>query len=194
MIEYTALSLADASSALHDIARDAESAFGHLDVQQLNWKPEADRWSVAQCFEHLVTGNRLMLRAAHDALDGAQRTIWQRVPLMPRVLGSLMIRSQSPGVSRRYVAPSAAQPIASEISADIIERFIAQQDEAATWMQTLDEGTARHTIMVSPFVRFIAYSVLDGCRLMAAHDRRHFEQARRVTVAYQFPSPASRQG
>jgi len=41
--------------------------------------------------------------------------------------------------------------------------------------------------MVSPFVRFITYSVLDGCRLMAAHDRRHFEQARRVTQTAGFP-------
>jgi hypothetical protein len=45
--------------------------------------------------------------------------------------------------------------------------------------------------MVSPFVRFITYSVLDGCRLMAAHDRRHFEQARRVTEAAGFPPPTA---
>ena len=34
--------------------------------------------------------------------------------------------------------------------------------------------------MVSPFVSFITYSVLDGCRLIVTHERRHFEQARRV--------------
>jgi hypothetical protein len=41
--------------------------------------------------------------------------------------------------------------------------------------------------MTSPFVRFITYSVLDGWRLAVAHDRRHFEQARRVTLMPEFP-------
>jgi hypothetical protein len=43
-------------------------------------------------------------------------------------------------------------------------------------------------IMVSPFVSFITYSVLDGCRLIVTHERRHLEQARRVTQAPEFPS------
>ena len=42
--------------------------------------------------------------------------------------------------------------------------------------------------MTSPFVGFITYSVLDGARLMLAHDHRHIEQARRVTQAPGFPS------
>jgi hypothetical protein len=31
--------------------------------------------------------------------------------------------------------------------------------------------------------------VLDGCRLMVAHDRRHMEQARRVMQMPGFPAP-----
>jgi hypothetical protein len=34
----------------------------------------------------------------------------------------------------------------------------------------------------------LTYSVLDGCRLIVTHERRHFEQARRVTQASGFPS------
>ena len=37
--------------------------------------------------------------------------------------------------------------------------------------------------MVSPFVAAITYSVLDGLRLVVAHDHRHFEQARRVMTS-----------
>jgi hypothetical protein len=44
--------------------------------------------------------------------------------------------------------------------------------------------------MVSPFVAFITYSVLDGCRLIVTHERRHFEQARRVTQEPGFPPSA----
>ena len=41
--------------------------------------------------------------------------------------------------------------------------------------------------MTSPFARIITYSVLDGWRLMLAHDRRHVEQARRVVQSPEFP-------
>jgi hypothetical protein len=63
-MNYTSLSFADLRSALPDVARDARSTFGDLGVAQLNWRPDATRWSVAQCFQHLLTANRLMLRAA----------------------------------------------------------------------------------------------------------------------------------
>jgi len=55
------------------------------------------------------------------------------------------------------------------------------------WVQALDERDAARTIMTSPFMRVVTYSVLDGWRLMLAHDRRHFEQARRITLSPGFP-------
>ena len=42
--------------------------------------------------------------------------------------------------------------------------------------------------MVSPFVAFITYTVLDGWRVIVAHGRRHLEQARRVTQSPGFPA------
>ena len=55
-------------------------------------------------------------------------------------------------------------------------------------MRALAGRDVARIIMVSPFVSFITYSVLDGCRLIVTHERRHFEQARRVTQAPGFPS------
>ena len=79
-IDYAKLSLADVRAELARIADDAGSTFGPLDAQQLNWQPEAGRWSAGQCVQHLVTANRLMLQQAAHALDGAHpRTLWQRL-------------------------------------------------------------------------------------------------------------------
>jgi hypothetical protein len=57
-------------------------------------------------------------------------------------------------------------------------------------VRSLDGRDVARIIMVSPFASFITYSVLDGCRLIVTHERRHFEQARRVTQAPGFPSSA----
>jgi len=187
-MDYATLSLADIRSGLDGIARDAEATFGGFDAQQLNWRPDAARWSVAQCFDHLLTTNRLMFRAAEDGLDdAAARTLWQRLPVLPGVLGRMLVRSQAPSAARKFTAHPKAQPATSDIAADIMQRFIEQHRDAVAQVQVLNERDAARAIMTSPFVRVLTYSVLDGWRLILAHDRRHFEQARGVTLLPGFP-------
>jgi hypothetical protein len=188
-MDYTTASLADVSNGLDDIARDAQATFGRYDSPQLNWRPDATRWSVAQCFEHLLTANRLMFEAADSALNEATRpTRWQRMPMLPGVFGRMLVRSQAPSTARKFTAPPKAQPSTSDIPVDVIQRFIEQQRHAVLCVQALDEPIAARTIMASPFIRFITYSVLDGWRLVFAHNRRHFEQARAVTRSPGFPN------
>ena len=187
-MNFTRLSLSEVGAALQDVARDTQATFGALDAQQLNWKPEAARWSVAQCFQHLLTANALVLQAAEAALRNPPTSVWQRLPLLPRIFGQLMIRSQGPKMVGRYTAPPMAQPATSEIDTDVIQRFVDQQHGAADWLRAVDQRDADRVIMVSPFVRVVTYSVLDGCRLLVAHDRRHFEQARRVMLIDGFPA------
>jgi len=188
-VNYTTLSLSEVKNALEEIARDAEQAFGVLDATQLNWRPDETRWSVGQCFDHLLTANQLILQCADEALAGAQpRTIWQRLPILPGIFGRLLIQSQAPGGTRKFTAPPAAQPSASGVGADVVTRFVRQQRESAARVQAIDERTAASAIMTSPFVTFITYSVLDGFRLVVAHGHRHVEQARGVTQSPGFPA------
>jgi hypothetical protein len=188
-VDYTTLSLVAVRTGLDEVVCDTQATFGGLDSRQLNWRPDATRWSVAQCFEHLLAANSVMFRAADEALNGSRpRSIWQRLPVWPRLFGRMLIRSQSPDSSRKFTAPQISTPTASDIAADVVQRFIDQQRDAVSRLQTLDEEEATHAIMTSPFVRVITYSVLDGWRLVLAHDRRHIEQARRVTQSRGFPA------
>ncbi len=187
-MDYTRLSLAQIRAELETIAGEARATFEPLDARQVNWKPDAARWSVGQCFEHLVTANQMMFGAAATALDPARpRTIWQRLPILPGLFGPMLVRSQAPGGTRRFSAPPAAQPSESDVAVDIVERFVDQQRRAVDVVTRVDERRAAVTVMVSPFVRVITYSVLDGWRLVVAHDRRHIDQARRVMGSTGFP-------
>jgi hypothetical protein len=179
---YTNLSVTEVRAALCDIAQNARSTFGDLDERQLNWRPDVTRWSIAQCFDHLYRANELLLEAAKTALGNPPRTVWQRLPLWPTVFGWMMIRSQGPDSIGKFTAPARARPT-SQIPGDIIQRFVDQHGAAEAWTRGLDQRTASHTIMISPFVRVVTYSVLDGLRLLVAHDHRHFEQARGVMVS-----------
>jgi hypothetical protein len=179
-MDYTRLSLNEVIAGLREVAVDAQRTFGTLDEARLNWKPDATQWSVAQCFEHLIAANALVRERATQAIDDPSRSFWQRVPVLPGMFGRLLVGSQSPGKRGKFKASPLATPESSNIPVDIIPRFVGQHHDLAAWVGSMTEDRARRTVMISPFASFISYSVLDGLRLIVAHDRRHFEQARRV--------------
>ena len=51
-MDYVRLPLAEVLDEADAIAADANTLFGHLNAQQINWKPGVDRLSDAQCLEH----------------------------------------------------------------------------------------------------------------------------------------------
>jgi hypothetical protein len=186
--DYASLSLADVAAEFDAIAADAQRVFGRLNERQLNWKPDQGRWSVAQCLDHLLSANREMFAALEAAADPSHpRTIWQRLPVLPRLFGPMMIKAQMPGAKRKFRAPAQALPASSAIDPQIVARFIGYQHEGAARVRGLDSRQA-DIVMVSPFVSFVTYTVLDGCRLIVTHERRHVEQARRMMETPGFPA------
>lgn len=184
---YTTLSPAALADEFSTMARDTTAVFGRYSAAELNWQPRPESWSIAQCFDHLVKADDEMFQAIGRALDPAVAlTIWQRLPLWPRLFGWMLVTSQAPGGKQKFTAPEIARPAASAIAPDVIERFVARQHLGIDKVQKLSAQDARR-ILVSPFVSRVTYSVLDGYRLIVAHQRRHFEQAARVAGHPAFP-------
>jgi DinB superfamily len=183
-MHYATLSLADVRGGLDSIARETQATFGRFDAQQLNWRPDAPRWSVEQCYDHLLTAHRLMFQATEVALtDAAPRPLWQRLPVLPRVFGRILVCSQAPSSARKFTAPSKAHSATNDIGADIIQRFVEQHRNAVAVAQALDERDAAGAIMTSPFIRFVTYSVLDGWRAHIRARSAAHRQARGVTLS-----------
>jgi hypothetical protein len=187
-MDYTTISLVDVRTELDAIAADAGTAFGRLDARQINWKADASRWSVAQCLEHLLTANRQMVEMADQALDATRgRTLWQRLPIWPGLLGRMLVRTQSPNATRRFKAPGKAQPAASALDTGIVARFVDRQRELIAKLDASATRDLAGVVMASPFLGIVTYSVLDGWRLIVAHERRHVQQAKQVMATPGFP-------
>jgi len=187
-MDYTTISLVDVRAELDAIAADASAAFGRLDARQINWKADASSWSVAQCLEHLLTANRQMVEMADQALDATRgRTLWQRLPIWPGLLGRMLVRTQSPNATRRFKAPGKAQPAASALDTGIVARFVDRQRELIAKLDASATRDLAGVVMASPFLGIVTYSVLDGWRLIVAHERRHVQQAKQVMATPGFP-------
>ncbi len=188
MTDFTQLPLSALLTETAAIAADAQQAFGHLNAQQLNWKPASSSWSVAQCLEHLLNANHPMLRAIDEALAHPHRTrLLERLPVLSGVWGKLMIKVVSPGFKQKLKAPSDARPATGAIDTQVVTRFVSQQHELRERLQRLEHTGMSRVAMTSPFVRWVTYSLLDACRLIVAHERRHLAQAQRVVNSPGFP-------
>jgi len=174
--------------AANNVANEARSTFGHLTPSQLNWKPSAERWSVAQCFDHLLTSNKGYLPIIDNVLAGYKRTFWQSMPVLPGLMGKLLVKSMDPASTRKVKAPKRFQPAQSEISASVINDFVAQQKQMIDKMKATEHLDLEKIVITSPVAGVVIYSLMDAYRLIVVHEQRHFQQAKRVTEEPGFPA------
>src|SRR5688572_20817430 len=174
---------------LEQIAAEAKRVFGSLSPAQLNWKPSAEQWSVGQCFDHLITANTTFFPEMERVASGEHRTgLWARVSPLTGFFGRFIIGALDPVKGRKIKAPRAFLPTSSEVGPDVINRFAENLSEVAARMRATEGVDLRRTVITSPAMALVTYSLLDAYRIFVAHGRRHFEQARRVTEAPGFPA------
>lgn len=186
-MDYLTAKLPALINEANDIAAETKSTFGRLTPTQLNWKPSAERWSVAQCFEHLVTTNNGYFPPIEGVLAGIKPTFWQRMPIVPGLAGKLLIKSLDPKSTRKIKAPAKFQPAQSDINASVIDDFVDQQSKIVQKMKATEHLDLEKIIITSPVAAAITYSLMDAYRVIVVHERRHFEQAKRVTEEASFP-------
>lgn len=173
---------------LRVVTKDAREVFGGLSPAQLNWKPSAEQWSVGQCFDHLIVTNRCFFPDLERVAAGSYKSsLWGRVSPLSGFFGRLILKALDPEKGRKTKAPRVFEPARSDVAADVIERFAAHQEELATKMRATAGADLRELKVTSPVSPVATYSLLDAYRIVVAHERKHFAQARRVAQTGGFP-------
>ena len=171
------------------IADRARAEFGSLNTEQLNWKAAPERWSVAQCLDHLLTTNAAYFPIIEAVATGTKQSRFiERIPVLPGVWGKLLIKSLDPKTTRKLKAPAGFQPSSSDIAGTIVEDFLANQVRIAELMTATRELDLERIIITSPAASAVTYSVMDAYRIVVVHEQRHFIQAQRVKQEKLFPN------
>lgn len=174
---------------LRGIGGEAEAAFGGLSARQLNWKPAPEQWSVGQCFDHLIKTNQGFFAELEQlARGGRGGTAWERLSPLSGLFGRLILKGLAPASGRKFKAPRGLAPSAGDVEPGVISRFAAHQSELADLMsRAAASADLKKTVVTSPVSKFVTYTLGDAFRIVVTHERRHFEQARRVTEGEGFP-------
>lgn len=165
------------------------SSFGNLTFQQLNWQPNINQWSIAQCFDHLITANISYFPVFEKILSGEKKNSFlEKIPLLPNFWGKMLIKAVAPESPSKLKAPKVFQPSNSSIDSNIISRFIDQQNQVLKYMKATEGLDLEKIIISSPVSSLITYSLIDAYTVIVNHEQRHFLQAKRVLSVVGFPT------
>lgn len=180
--------LPEVLDGLRNVVVEARREFGGLSAAQLNWKPGAEQWSVAQVFEHLVKTNESYFPMLDEIVRGERKTsALERYSPLTGFWGKFLVKALQPESVRKLKTSQKFQPSASDIDERVIERFAESQDKLVKMVEATAKLDLKSVVVTSPFNSLVTYNLLDAYRGIVAHARRHAAQARRVTQEQGFP-------
>lgn len=150
----------------------------NLSREQLHYRPEPGRWTVAECLEHIVTVELRLLgviqKTLETAPDSSKRSAMEDAAMFANVKGRV-VRFQAPEI----VVPTGRWP----------DEQLLNEFEAAR-RQTLDFAAGTTADLRPRFFKHPAFGELDLYQwllLIAAHSDRHRVQSEEVMASPGFP-------
>jgi hypothetical protein len=170
-------------------AEEARSVVNGLNEAQLNWKPSADKWSIAQCLEHLTAASSGFNSYFVDAIArGRQRFATASPPAyQPSFIGRWLIKHVEPESPRKLRAPRIFKPSSSNVQ-NALDRFLEQQNAFLKFVGETSGIDYNRTRLRSPVTPLVRYSLADAYVITVSHEKRHLQQARRVRETPGFPN------
>lgn len=169
--------------------RVAREVVAGLAEEQLNWKPSPERWSIAQCLDHLaVTGKQFDSYFPLALEKGRQRwPVTTSVSYRPTFVGGWLLKFVTPTSTTRIPAPKVFRPAMSDVK-EPLEKYLKQQDEFLKVVKAARGIDYNRTTLRSPVTPLMRYSIGDAFVVTVLHGQRHLAQARRVRETPGFPS------
>lgn len=162
-----------------------------LTEPQFNWRPGPAQWSIEECLSHLVIAGTQQLKLIEAAIkDARAKGLTSAGPFRYGVIERWILRQLEPDSTRKFSAPRRMQPVHGQPLTAVLPTFTHLQSQfirAAEQSEDLDLARIK---VPSPVSRLLKYSLGITLAVVAAHERRHLEQARRVREHQQFPSLA----
>ncbi|MGM9508421.1 DinB family protein [Larkinella sp. GY13] len=159
--------------------------FSPLSVCELNRQPAPDRWSIAQCLEHLNSyGHYYLPQLEAAVLKGETESIWAASTFRSGWLGNYFANSMQPradgSIGLKMKAVKEHTPVSNLNASAVLAVFLEQQHALLELLERAKLVNIQKLRIPISIARFIRLSVGDTFRFLIAHEQRHVLQARRV--------------
>jgi hypothetical protein len=181
--------VADALAQSDDAIRDWLALTEPLTNVQANWRPAPEKWSVAQCMDHVNNATGLLLPRLNHAIEHARRKgITSSGPFHYGFLGRHFLKSLAPVGAKPLNAPKKFVPSESSLDIATVRGSFAAIHKGFRDAVVASAGIDLARVRVTSPALFILRLQL-GIWLLAtaSHVERHLHQAERVRSDERFP-------
>ncbi len=175
---------------LKDDARRLTEGLGR---EQLNWAPAPDKWSIAQCLNHLNQVDTAYAASVGRGIDAARETglvissVKSR-PLRFNLFERWFIRAMEPPPRRRFPAPKTVVPKADHDPEEVIAAFLANKGRFVELLRQAEDLDLARAKIRSPLAKCLKFRIAAVFAFTTAHNRRHLWQAQQVRRHAEFPT------
>lgn len=188
----------DQDKAINDIIAqyrdllEAISTFRDYTEDQLNWRPTAVQWSMAECIEHIRLTSHVYAEQIDLAIDRSPESLHQaessyRLGLFARFF-IWMMEPRGKKIPNKVKTTTAFIPDESAFNADLlIDNTTKVIEDNITLLERMRTLAVMHIKVPLPVTNLIKLPILDALTFVASHNRRHVQQARNVLDYERFP-------
>src|SRR5436190_7684054 len=167
----------------------ARAVAADLTEAQLNWKPSAEQWSIAQCLEHLAVATKGFDKYFTEVLQraGSKRSMTSPPAYKPAMMGGWLARHVAPESPKKLRAPRMFRPGDASSIQGSLQMFLDEQQKFVDFVRQCRGIDYNKTRIRSPVTPLVRYSLADAFVITVLHAQRHLAQARRVRESQGFP-------
>jgi hypothetical protein len=172
-----------AMSSLHATRKFFLDSIAGLSPEQANFKPAPDRWSIAECAEHIALSETFIADRVKESLKGPEESEIVRAEQARKK--DQQIVASVPDRSQRFQAPEPLQPHRKFTTlTQAADYFRQHRDANIGYIRTTGDDLRAHS---SPHPALGKMDAYQWYLLISAHTERHTHQILEVKADPKFP-------
>lgn len=174
---------------VEEVLRASEALFASLTPRQLTWKPGRRKWSILQCFDHMLVTNGMYMERLFEAIQQGKVSHAEAIsPFKPTWFGKKFIDSMRADSKLKVKTFRIFRPADTPDDLGVKAKFIEQQKSLLELIKLADHCDLNKARLSSPANRLIRFSVGEALTLLVVHEQRHLLQAQNIQLHADFPA------
>ena len=148
-----------------------------LSSEQLNWKENDDRWSIAECLEHLNIYAAYYLPTIEKRIEMVKKNVANgKIEAKSTWFGNFSIKLIHPDNIKKQKTMKHLNPSRSIIEGGVIERFLNHQAKLQVLLVAAKMVDINNIKIPVEFFKLLKINLGDCFQFLIAHERRHIIQ------------------
>ena len=172
----------------YEAREKATQVFANISLQQLNWKPSEENWSIGQCLDHLIISDCLYFPVFKKIAEGKfEMKFWENWNPFNSLFGKMLVSQVQETSRKKLKAPRIFEPSHSKIDIGLLERFHKHLDSLLGYIADFSKIDVDKIHITSPISAVVTLSLRNAVTVLIQHQYRHINQASKVMQSKNFP-------